>query len=1537
MEDAKFFYYSNLAKYSITNNSILIILIIIEMYPILIDFIEAPIVLRNYYNYINESYIANNVYYKPIIPFKKINLYRLFRTLRNKKKLYPFYIVIPTLGFVILYIIFFIVFSIIDKKHKDKGISSKNRFGIYFKIFFVNLYDHIIFRTVSIYIYDVIICYLNFSKNYILMIFSLIFLSIVLYVNVEYFKTFRLIIKYDLNYKYIYDGKFMFYADYLSLLLKLAVCFQHNVKSDPIVSFFIVFQLIVIIFSVLKFLTSNCFNLVNCFKGLIFIYLLLLFLLNFIFPLIMKKNRLYYLYLFLNFLLSLSIVFIARYYKILKVIRAPVISENNSLTQEKFELLCEYYQLPSFDDLLSKICFAMKIKIYDEKAPLLIHNNGKIEKIGSKGIRDNNILLHHFLTFISNKFKEDSKNVLLDEEINLFYYIICKIYLELMTNQQNNFYLLFETRTILMKLKKNNIILYFDLKFFYDLLCEEYAFQNNVNFLAYNDAFYKVFQAINFFLHKFQVFISKRNYKRIKNYIKFAKISNLFCDKMTANYDILSSSSYKDEYQKVLLRIIIEGIYNNGITKDHNSLLINEELSIYDEMLDKQYHTDQHLKILVKLNNIESKIIKIGRELNFLWNKNIESMFPYQFIHFGKNQFYYDFKTQEKNFGGQMFKFFILEGTQNIKQFVYVYKIYPKIKKDIVYLDGYYQLGSDSLLVTELDTLTRQENLILTSKSLQSLIYINQLFIDILEKYQININLNTFIYHVKSNIFHLNAFIQYINYLIDKITNICVNDELAPLKSVINDIKKLSKKNLYGVTYQLINIFSLTDNEYAFKKEYKIYTLKKVSDKKPEKDLTLTKFEFGEDEDFELISVQNDLTSVINAFDINSVSSIQTDIDSAGLFLSYKKKIKSNKKQNNNGEITIIFNLLVILVAFFALIYENHLNDILLDKTSFYKTVTSFNILILNTMVGYYSLLCYAKKNGENCVHEFKEYLNEIGFSEIYDFNQYEHKLKVISLTELYKKLKGEAEKSNNNEIKMFLNFEKKEIHYAFVNNSLKNDRGTLQDFDYLMVSFINKLVISTNSEDFQTVEIYPLIVNEYFEPIYILNKDNSVYLGTTQIYIYEIMTSYLDYSNHFYNFQKTIEKQLNQQIKRNKNILVVFIIALIFANILIMGICFYFLRHFKIIVNGKLQNIEILLKNENNINTINNKLSNLSTLSKLYKQNPLRLLNKLSELSKLQNKKEENNPLQNNQHNNQENDYEIQEIKNKIYDLTFLINPFIYILIILIIIYTIYSTIFLLVSYRSFNQINTVYKIIEMSSYSCLQFYLELGIIELYQFIKIPENSLYNTLWALYDNKTNDISQNAFVDLLNIIQESSQNENSYKDLKSSIGNTNSIISLNCSTLYSELNDNRFNKIFNEHNEVNYNQIINNYCNTISSLTYQTEHVFIEDLTYIMMKLLLINSNNQNYIPNYIPSELYSVIIKTLVLYRPLKNFLEDYYFEILNKQTKSHFYVLTGFLLGNIFLEIFYFFIIKNKIIDKIEKINKNIEKLLKMLKCVN
>ena len=104
-----------------------------------------------------------------------------------------------------------------------------------------------------------------------------------------------------------------------------------------------------------------------------------------------------------------------------------------------------------------------------------------------------------------------------------------------------------------------------------------------------------------------------------------------------------------------------------------------------------------------------------------------------------------------------------------------------------------------------------------------------------------------------------------------------------------------------------------------------------------------------------------------------------------------------------------------------------------------------------------------------------------------------------------------------------------------------------------------------------------------------------------------------------------------------------------------------------------------------------------------------------------------------------------------------------------------------------------------------------------------------------------------------------------------------------------------------------------------------------------MMKLLIVNYKNKKNIPNYNIYELYSVTIKSLVIYRPLKAFLDNYYFSHLDVQTSKHFNILLIFLLGNIILEVIFFFIIKTQIIDKIDNINKNMNKLLIMLKCGN
>jgi hypothetical protein len=160
---------------------------------------------------------------------------------------------------------------------------------------------------------------------------------------------------------------------------------------------------------------------------------------------------------------------------------------------------------------------------------------------------------------------------------------------------------------------------------------------------------------------------------------------------------------------------------------------------------------------------------------------------------------------------------------------------------------------------------------------------------------------------------------------------------------------------------------------------------------------------------------------------------------------------------------------------------------------------------------------------------------------------------------------------------------------------------------------------------------------------------------------------------------------------------------------------------------------------------------------------------------------------------------------------------------------------------------------------------------------------------------------------------------------------------MNCTSLFSDINDERFAIIFKEHSEKNYEQILINYCKTVSSLKYNREKHFLNDLTYSMMKLFVKNYNNENNIPNYNLKELYSLTIKSLEIYRPLKVFLGNYYFDYLDKETSSHFYILLAFLLSNVILEVVYFLIIKIQIIDKIETINKNLDKLLKMLKCIN
>ena len=363
MDDNRFLYFSKLIKYSITNQTFLFIIKLIELFPILIDFLSNSLRVKYYFQKIEKSYSSS--YFKDSI-FKKIitySFFRKFRELRDSKDLYSFYLIIIEMLILVFYNIFFFLLFIFKKLRNKNNRKIKKRNGIssLIKMILINFYDHFVFRCFSIFFYDIIICYLCKSKNYfVLIIMSFLFFYII-YLNLDYFSSFRLCIKFDLNNKYICDEKFILAGDYCLTFLKISISFEYNIDDEKICHFFDLLILLICIIGTIKFFKEPTYNIIGILYGFFFICFLNLFTLNIIFLSITIETYLFVIYTLLSLLIPLIIT-----YKIMKkkyniLIRTPM-EDSNKQNIQQFELLYEYYQTPYFDYLLRNICFNNKIR-----------------------------------------------------------------------------------------------------------------------------------------------------------------------------------------------------------------------------------------------------------------------------------------------------------------------------------------------------------------------------------------------------------------------------------------------------------------------------------------------------------------------------------------------------------------------------------------------------------------------------------------------------------------------------------------------------------------------------------------------------------------------------------------------------------------------------------------------------------------------------------------------------------------------------------------------------------------------------------------------------------------------------------------------------------------------------------------------------------------------------------------------------------------------------------------------------------------------
>ena len=157
---------------------------------------------------------------------------------------------------------------------------------------------------------------------------------------------------------------------------------------------------------------------------------------------------------------------------------------------------------------------------------------------------------------------------------------------------------------------------------------------------------------------------------------------------------------------------------------------------------------------------------------------------------------------------------------------------------------------------------------------------------------------------------------------------------------------------------------------------------------------------------------------------------------------------------------------------------------------------------------------------------------------------------------------------------------------------------------------------------------------------------------------------------------------------------------------------------------------------------------------------------------------------------------------------------------------------------------------------------------------------------------------------------------------------------MNCSDFFVQTNISRFYQIIQNNPSKNYLNQLTNYCYHVSSLNFSSQNNYLDNLDYSILKLFMRDTNSKFNLET-LENDVLVLVTETLIIYRTLRLHLGDYYFNnILLKKIKLHIDILLIFLLLNITIEIFLFFVIKQLILEKTIEINVGLNRIMRVIK---
>lgn len=1039
----------------------------------------------------------------------------------------------------------------------------------------------------------------------------------------------------------------------------------------------------------------------------------------------------------------------------------------------------------------------------------------------------------------------------------------------------------------------------------------------------------------------------------------------------------LSKKHPETNYQLIILRYLFENILHTKIKGFHNDFDIN----YFEEFLDFHYLNDRLFLLKYSIDKKDFIFIKGSKKIMKFNTMGFDSLFP-EFAK-EKGQEIFEDQLKSNTSSKSIFEYIVKDlNTPEVMGYVQPFKmkyyVYPSNREREMLIQAHYVVDYTNVMIFETNSSSNEEYLFSMSSKLFRYFGLTPEMVQTLIKSEKFINFNSLFTKTTSNMAKTQTNLYAFNYgkYLRFYKNFVKFDALSDcaqspnFHTIVKEIIQLGtdQKEIMFIVNQKLTIES-------FNTQYVVYHVREFVPKKGTNLNMKTSFDpintidfvknnvsdissDADRNDFEPIYKYDNRSSTacpsISAFSTESASISSVNGLDGGLGLKGRKNLRGSQKkirykQVSNFTIFIIcFGLFLTIITLLFFILAATKNNTFQSLFKLFQTYRFYKRGVQSAPLSILSNNCYHHNSSETCYNYYKfysEYMTTTfpdlkGEPLISEVIQEEIKHKFLSVLSTFDQFQKEIFTFNFKSINKINNL------YAGLKIIIEdNGKFIISEKNISVVDMMktyNNYIINLVTDNIYSTEPFFIIdLQKEDGRTLMVSKNTNKELTNTQSLIYLLLINFPFLNRQMGLVSDFIVVEFNSYLSQLKTILYSFSILLISLNIILCGVCIFFLQMFIIMLKANIYPALHVLTVKKFITYIDSKLSCLAILCELYEESPMKIINKIKSLEdafrkdqkelhrkektlEMNSQKQEPTPSTN-LIINEENNHSVRPIRKK--DFRKIILNYRVLLIAIFFCYSVYLIGYFLFLIQNFNKLKS------LAVYCNINLEIDNYIYDItnsLQYIKLTNSSSTELSEQISDNPTDYIyvSINA---LYSYIEYKEQMELINPKIFPPLGQR---INLNCSEF--QIDDSFMMKTL-ESLKGNYNTYLSKLCNAFPVSTYGNDNTVLREILYLTNQMY--NSYKQGdfetLITNVQKKNRFDLYTISLIISRIQRTYFNEV---VVTDEVNSIFGYFTTtiyiYLVLNIVLELVIFLILNFLVLRRIKNMSIKLDKFMHSLR---